>query len=166
MKIVIVGAGRAGLEVRHPPDAHRPRRDHRRQRRARRRGAPSSSTASWRSSGDATIAAVLEEADDRAERRGGRHAAARRRQPGGRAPGARRRRRAGDGAHARQRLPARSTPTAGIDRVLSETDLITGSIATAVEHDAIRHAMLIGDGGAIAFELTIPDGQRRRPGRR
>jgi len=47
---------------------------------------------------------------------------------------------------------------AGIDRVLSETDLITGAITTAVEHDAIRHAMLIGDGSAIAFELTIPAG--------
>jgi trk system potassium uptake protein TrkA len=48
--------------------------------------------------------------------------------------------------------------TAGIDRVLSETDLITGAISTAIEHDAIRHAMLIGDGAAIAFELTIPAG--------
>jgi trk system potassium uptake protein TrkA len=48
--------------------------------------------------------------------------------------------------------------TAGIDRVLSETDLITGAITTAVEHDAVRHAMLIGDGAAIAFELTIPPG--------
>jgi trk system potassium uptake protein TrkA len=47
---------------------------------------------------------------------------------------------------------------AGIDRVLSETDLITGSIATAIEHDAIRHAMLLGDGSAIAFEITVPDG--------
>jgi trk system potassium uptake protein TrkA len=47
---------------------------------------------------------------------------------------------------------------AGIDRVLSETDLITGAIAMAIEHDAIRHAMLIGDGAAIAFELTVPAG--------
>jgi trk system potassium uptake protein TrkA len=47
---------------------------------------------------------------------------------------------------------------AGIDRVLSETDLITGAITTAVEHDAVRHAMLIGDGAAIAFELTVPAG--------
>jgi trk system potassium uptake protein TrkA len=47
---------------------------------------------------------------------------------------------------------------AGIDRVLSETDLITGAVTTAVQHDAIRHAMLIGDGAAIAFELTIPAG--------
>ena len=47
---------------------------------------------------------------------------------------------------------------AGIDRVLSETDLITGSVATAIEHDAIRHAMLLGDGSAIAFELTVPAG--------
>jgi trk system potassium uptake protein TrkA len=48
--------------------------------------------------------------------------------------------------------------SAGIDRVLSETDLITGAITMAVEHDALRHAMLIGDGAAIAFELTIPAG--------
>lgn len=47
---------------------------------------------------------------------------------------------------------------AGIDRVLSETDLIAGAVTTAVEHEAIRHAMLIGDGAAIAFELTIPPG--------
>jgi trk system potassium uptake protein TrkA len=47
---------------------------------------------------------------------------------------------------------------AGIDRVLSETDLITGSVATAIEHDAIRHAMLLGDGSAVAFELTVPAG--------
>jgi trk system potassium uptake protein TrkA len=48
--------------------------------------------------------------------------------------------------------------SAGIDRVLSETDLIIGSIATAIEHDAIRHAMLLGNGGSVAFELTIPAG--------
>jgi trk system potassium uptake protein TrkA len=47
---------------------------------------------------------------------------------------------------------------AGIDRVLSETDLITGSVATAIEHDAIRHAMSLGNGNAIAFELTVPAG--------
>jgi trk system potassium uptake protein TrkA len=47
---------------------------------------------------------------------------------------------------------------AGIDRVLSETDVIVGSIATAIEHDAIRHAMLLGNGAALAFELTIPEG--------
>jgi len=48
--------------------------------------------------------------------------------------------------------------SAGIDRVLSETDMITGSVATAIEHDAIRHAMLLGNGSAIAFELTVPAG--------
>jgi trk system potassium uptake protein TrkA len=47
---------------------------------------------------------------------------------------------------------------AGIDRVLSETDVIVGSIATAIEHDAIRHAMLLGNGNAIAFEITVPVG--------
>ena len=47
---------------------------------------------------------------------------------------------------------------AGIDRLLSETDLIIGSLATAIEHEAIRHAMLLGNGSAVAFELTIPAG--------
>jgi trk system potassium uptake protein TrkA len=47
---------------------------------------------------------------------------------------------------------------AGIDRVLSETDLITGAIAMAVEHEEIRNAMLIGGGAAIAFEVTVPAG--------
>jgi trk system potassium uptake protein TrkA len=47
---------------------------------------------------------------------------------------------------------------AGIERVLSETDLITGSVATVIEHEDVRHAMLLGDGSAIAFELTIPPG--------
>jgi trk system potassium uptake protein TrkA len=47
---------------------------------------------------------------------------------------------------------------AGIDRVLSETDLIAGSVASAIEHDAIRHAMLLGTGSAIAFEITVPQG--------
>lgn len=45
---------------------------------------------------------------------------------------------------------------AGVERVLSETDLIVGSIATAIEHDSIRHAMLLGNGGSVAFELTVP----------
>jgi trk system potassium uptake protein len=45
---------------------------------------------------------------------------------------------------------------AGIDRMLSETDLIIGSIATAIENDSIRHAMLLGNGRSVAFELTIP----------
>jgi trk system potassium uptake protein TrkA len=31
-------------------------------------------------------------------------------------------------------------------------------VTTAVEHDAIRDTMLVGDGTAIAFELTIPAG--------
>jgi trk system potassium uptake protein TrkA len=47
---------------------------------------------------------------------------------------------------------------AGIDRVLSETDLITGSVATAIEHEAIRHAMLICNGNAMAYEITVPEG--------
>lgn len=45
---------------------------------------------------------------------------------------------------------------AGIDRMLSETNLIIGSVVTAIEHDSIRHAMLLGNGSSVAFELTIP----------
>ncbi len=45
---------------------------------------------------------------------------------------------------------------AGIDRTISETDLITGSVATTIEHHAVRHAMLLGEGSAVAFELTLP----------
>jgi trk system potassium uptake protein TrkA len=48
--------------------------------------------------------------------------------------------------------------SAGIERVLSETDLIIGGLATTIEHEAIRHAMPLGNGGAIAFELIIPSG--------
>ncbi len=51
---------------------------------------------------------------------------------------------------------------AGIDRVLSETDLITGSVATAIEHDAIRHAMLLGNG--IGDRLRADDSRRQRRG--
>jgi len=47
---------------------------------------------------------------------------------------------------------------AGVDRILSETDVFVGALATAIEHDAVRHAMVLGAGDAIAFELCIPDG--------
>ncbi len=45
---------------------------------------------------------------------------------------------------------------AEIDRLLSETDLIIGALATAIEHEAVRHAMLLGNGDSVAFELAIP----------
>ena len=47
---------------------------------------------------------------------------------------------------------------AGVDRLLSETDVIIGALATAIEHEAVRHAMLLGNGDSVAFELAIPEG--------
>jgi trk system potassium uptake protein len=46
---------------------------------------------------------------------------------------------------------------AGVQRVLSELDVLVGAFATAVEHDAVRHAMVLG-GGSVAFEITLPEG--------
>lgn len=49
---------------------------------------------------------------------------------------------------------------AGVHRILSETDVLIGALATAIEHDAVRHSMVLGEGRSIAFELTIPDGAK------
>lgn len=46
---------------------------------------------------------------------------------------------------------------AGVDRILSETDVFIGALATAIEHDAVRHAMLLGNGGSVAFEVAVPE---------
>ncbi len=46
---------------------------------------------------------------------------------------------------------------AGVQRILSELDVFVGALATAIEHEAVRHAMLLGAGGSVAFELTLPD---------
>jgi trk system potassium uptake protein TrkA len=45
---------------------------------------------------------------------------------------------------------------AGVDRLLSETEVLLGALATAIEHDAVRHAMLLGNGESVAFEIAIP----------
>jgi trk system potassium uptake protein TrkA len=47
--------------------------------------------------------------------------------------------------------------SAGVDRLLSEMDVIIGALATAIEHAAVQHAMLLGDGDSVAFELAIPE---------
>lgn len=44
---------------------------------------------------------------------------------------------------------------AGVARILSELDVFVGVLATSIEHDAVRHAMLLGDGHSIAFELAL-----------
>lgn len=45
----------------------------------------------------------------------------------------------------------------GIHQILSETEILVGALATAIEFEAVRHSMVLGTGDAIAFELTLPD---------
>lgn len=156
MKILIIGAGRAGLEV----ATHLTRIGHAvtivdNDDAVTRRASEQHGLVAL--SGDATNASVLEEADVRQSdvvvamlRRDADNLAV---ALLARAAGVHRVMvRMRDNAY-RQVYAA-----AGIHHVLSETDLITGSIATAIEHEAIRHAMLLGDGSAMAFELTVPPG--------
>lgn len=156
MKIVIVGAGRAGLEV----AMHLTRighavtiidSDYAVTRRASEQHGLVALT------GDATIAAVLDEADIA---QSDVVVAMLRRDADNLAVALLARAAGVDRVMVRMRDNAYRPvyAAAGIDRVLSETDLITGSVATAIEHDAIRHAMLLGNGSAIAFELTVPAG--------
>jgi trk system potassium uptake protein len=46
---------------------------------------------------------------------------------------------------------------AGVHRILSETDVLIGALATAIEYEAVRHSMVLGAGASIAFELVIPE---------
>ena len=46
---------------------------------------------------------------------------------------------------------------AGVDSLLSETDVLIGALGTAIEHEAVRHAMLLGNGDSVAFEIAIPE---------
>ncbi len=46
----------------------------------------------------------------------------------------------------------------GVTQILSETEVLIGALATAVEHEAVRHSMVLGSGEAIAVELEIPRG--------
>lgn len=156
MKIVIVGAGRAGLEV----ATHMTRIGHNvtvidSDEAVTRRASQQHGMVAL--TGDATVAAVLEESDITQSdvvvamlRRDADNLAV---ALLARAAGVKR-------VMVRMRDNAYRPvyAAAGIDRVLSETELITGAIATAIEHEAIRHAMMLGDGSAIAFELTIPEG--------
>lgn len=49
---------------------------------------------------------------------------------------------------------------AGVSQILSETEVLVGALATAVEHEAVRHSMVLGSGEAVAVELEIPKGAR------
>jgi trk system potassium uptake protein TrkA len=156
MKIVIVGAGRAGLEV----ALHLTRIGHTvtvvdQDETVTRRASEQYGLVAL--SGDATVAAVLEEADIA---QSDVVVAMLRRDSDNLAVALLARAAGVDRVMVRMRDNAYRQVYAavGIDRVLSETDLITGSVATAIEHEAIRHAMLLGNGNAIAFEITIPSG--------
>lgn len=46
--------------------------------------------------------------------------------------------------------------SAGVDRILSETEIFIGALAAAIEHEAVRHAMLLGNGESVAFEVLVP----------
>jgi trk system potassium uptake protein TrkA len=46
--------------------------------------------------------------------------------------------------------------SAGVSRILSESDVFVGTFATAIEHEAVRHSMTLGTGESVAFELAIP----------
>lgn len=155
MKIVIVGAGRAGLEV----ATHLTRIGHAvtiidSDESVTRRASQQHGLVAL--TGDATIAAVLDDADIE---QSDVVVAMLRRDADNLAVALLARAAGVERVMVRMRDNAYRPVyrAAGIDRVLSETDLITGSVATAIEHDAIRHAMLLGNGTAIAFELTIPE---------
>ncbi|NUP11829.1 MAG: TrkA family potassium uptake protein [Polyangiaceae bacterium] len=46
---------------------------------------------------------------------------------------------------------------AGVHRILSETDVFIGALATAIEHENVRASMLVGNGEAVAFELELSE---------
>ena len=49
---------------------------------------------------------------------------------------------------------------AGATATISETYVVIGAIGVAVEHDAVRHAMPLGDGEEVAVEIRLPIGAR------
>jgi trk system potassium uptake protein TrkA len=49
---------------------------------------------------------------------------------------------------------------AGVQQILSETEVLVGALATAIEFEAVRHSMVLGSGEAIAIELQVPPASR------
>lgn len=45
---------------------------------------------------------------------------------------------------------------AGVHQILSETEILVGALATAIEYEAVGHSMALGAGEAIAVELVVP----------
>lgn len=47
---------------------------------------------------------------------------------------------------------------AGVQQILSETEVLVGALATAIEYESVRHSMVLGRGESIAVEIVVPDG--------
>jgi trk system potassium uptake protein TrkA len=47
---------------------------------------------------------------------------------------------------------------AGVDCILSETEILMWALATAIEFETIQHSMVLGNGESIAFEMRVPPG--------
>ncbi|MCL2726205.1 MAG: TrkA family potassium uptake protein [Polyangiaceae bacterium] len=47
---------------------------------------------------------------------------------------------------------------AGVTQIISETEVLVGALASAVEHEAVQHSMVLGNGESIAFEIVVPAG--------
>lgn len=45
---------------------------------------------------------------------------------------------------------------AGVQRMLSEVDVLLGAFVCAIEYDAVTHSMFLGDGRSVAVELSLP----------
>ncbi|MDB4940701.1 MAG: Trk system potassium uptake protein TrkA [Labilithrix sp.] len=48
--------------------------------------------------------------------------------------------------------------SAGVAQILSETEILVGAMATAVEFEAVSHSMILGAGAAIAVEIEVLPG--------
>jgi trk system potassium uptake protein len=46
---------------------------------------------------------------------------------------------------------------AGVQQILSETEVLVGALATAIEFESVSHSMVLGSGVAIAVELLVPE---------
>lgn len=45
---------------------------------------------------------------------------------------------------------------AGVQQILSETEILIGALATTVQFEAVRNSMILGSGEAIAVEIAVP----------
>lgn len=45
---------------------------------------------------------------------------------------------------------------AGVQRMLSEVDVLLGAFVSAIEYEAVTHSMFLNDGRSVALELVLP----------